>query len=222
MQLPEALVWSKVGPEAGLTVDAILRWKELQRQLGDGLFFWGIGTSIKSGKVAQVHRRCGHASVLFSIQPSAAKASDQNPSAICLWSHFIDGVGREQPVPNGACVTSKAGNGKSKHYALICKTSTPLRIRRDIDFDVGAYKNLDGGAIGNSQVTAVIEKCEPPKKVRAYPIGFMASLDQPYVATLTKPKLLTQSQAAQQRALMNSGNINIEQFGAFLSDLRAS
>ena len=43
MAWPKVFCWSKIGPEAGLTLDQIIRWKELQRSLSGGIFFWGVG-----------------------------------------------------------------------------------------------------------------------------------------------------------------------------------
>jgi len=220
MQLPDAFVWSKIGPEGGLDLHAILKWKELQRQLGMGLFYWGIGQTVKADKIAKVVNRDATATVLFSKQPSDF---DARPSEVCFWTHFIDETGVARPLPKSACVTSsaltKSGQRKTKHYAFVCFRDQPLRLESGIPFDVGAYRNLGGKEIGDSQVSAVIERKQQPRHVRSYNNGFLATLRYPYVVTLVKPKKLTQAQLERQRQLMASDKISRRIFEDFLGQI---
>lgn len=74
---PESFVWSKMGAEAGQVLAAIIRRKEYERQLGNGVFAWGIGNALGTA-VAELANTLGGRDpvVIFSPMLSKAKADD--------------------------------------------------------------------------------------------------------------------------------------------------
>lgn len=107
--------------EAGQSLDTIIQRKELERAVGDGVFFWGIGNAVGSS-IAALVRRVTTPRVLFSIMRSKPKRQDVEPEALLLWTAYIDGDGQIRPLPRHALVLSRATTAtgeKRRHYALV-------------------------------------------------------------------------------------------------------
>ncbi|MER8483153.1 hypothetical protein [Mesorhizobium sp. M1322] len=168
---PKRFGWSKVGGEAGLTVQQILKWKDLQRQLSDGEFFWGVSQRPRPEKIAALLRSARDPQVLFCEQLTMAKPEDREPTQTILWTHFIDSEGSEKELPLFAAVTSRGGPAKSKHVAIRCQSQRPIAFE-DISFDSGMFRNIQGGRLGSSQITAIIERSPEPFRGTLYPKGF--------------------------------------------------
>ena len=47
MNIPNYFCWTKIGTEAGETIESILLRKELERISNNGIFLWGVGNSIE-------------------------------------------------------------------------------------------------------------------------------------------------------------------------------
>src|SRR6266704_209411 len=173
MNWPAAFCWSKIGPEAGFTLDQIIRWKELQRSLSAGRFFWGVGGIPGREKQDAFIRTVDGPKVLFCEQLGEAKAEYKNPSATFLWTHYMDRTGHEIELPRFAAVTSKAG--ASRHYALVCKLEYPISVRTNISFDIGLFGNFQGSPnIANQQPAPIIEENKSGHPKRLYSRGFWA------------------------------------------------
>ena len=226
MTLPNKFVWSKVGPQAGLGIVEILRWRDLPRRIGRGRFYWGIGRPLGQEKLRRLSAGNEEPVVLFSKQPSPGKPEDISPDGVVIWTHFLDQRDKEQPLPLWAAVTSKAtspnGKPKTRHYALRCFRTEPLEFQENVPFDIGHYMNLGGNYIDKRQRTAVIERRPraEQKNIRRYSEGFLARLHDPPIITLTKPKPLTPKQVARRKELMSAGNTTVAEFERFLKQLR--
>jgi hypothetical protein len=220
-ELPDRLVWSKTGFEAGLSLDQIIRWKELQRQAGKGSFYWGVGNKPSDANLSLLSQYSPSIPILFSKQKNQSASPNERP--IDLWTHFINGK-QERPLPDGVAITSaamKSGKPKPCHYALVCHSDDRLEIRRGIGFDVGEYRNLTGGTpIGNSQVTSAIERRPAGMHCRLYNEGFWATLRKPYAVKLTQPIRLTGAQVEEQRQMLQSTVTIVSDLMNFLTRIR--
>ena len=158
---PAAFVWTKMQAEAGQGLADIIRRKELERALGAGQFWWGIGNPLGENLTRLVARDPAPA-VLFSVMRGRPKREDATPDAIVAWTAYLDASGRLAPLPAHVLVTSRAttaGGDKRRHYALVCRTDHPLALATLGALDATHYRNLGSEAprVGASQVTAVVE-----------------------------------------------------------------
>ena len=96
--VPDLFCWTKMGVEAGQTLESIIRRKELERLAGDGVFVWGIGNSL-GGCVREVGAPNKTIPVLFSPIQSKPRPVDVKPSNIIIWLSFMDESGRVHPLP---------------------------------------------------------------------------------------------------------------------------
>lgn len=143
--------------EAGEQLARIIRRKELERRSGDGIFFWGVG-SAPSRAIPTLVRTSAAIDVLFSVMKSKPKAKDATPDKIVAWRSYVDTDGIVRHIPDHVLVTSRAGS-RGYHYALICRSDTPLGVADEGPFDPLAFRNVGaGGAVGASQVTALLER----------------------------------------------------------------
>lgn len=190
--LPATFCWTRIGSEAGQSLEDILRRKELERRASGGRFLWGIGSAVTAAV-----RRLADAEeapeVLFSPMRSAPAAIDVAPTSLVAWTAFLDENGTARPLPSGSIVTSRGesvtGAQKRQHYALFCESRTPLTNRHDL---VVAFERLRNAAslraVGASQVTAVVSLSEPSARAtRPYRVALRARLFAPYCARLVNP-----------------------------------
>ncbi|MBN9669482.1 hypothetical protein [Roseibium aggregatum] len=179
--------------EAGQPLEEIIARKEKERQAGSGLFFWGVGNApaLISKKLA---RDQVPVQVIFSVMKSKPKREDTSPSEIVRWQNYVDFNGSIRPIPSHTVVTSKgrsASGPKRSHYALMCFSETPLKLRRDgAFFDPHHFRNAGGkgGPVGASQVTALLKQnSEALPTSSAYRIGLSAWLTGSYWVKLVDP-----------------------------------
>lgn len=190
--LPKHFCWTRFGTEAGEKIDSILARKEQERLATGGLFLWGIGNSVGPA-IRDLIRLEDQPMVLFSPMRSRPKAIDVEPSGLTVWTEALDLDGRGWPIPQGVKVTSRRGSetGRTKrsHYALVCRSSSPLSA---IDLASLRYEELvnlqSKNKLGASQVTAVVEQlAQGMADCTLYPVAFMAELVFPYFVKLGVP-----------------------------------
>jgi hypothetical protein len=192
--LPQRFCWTRFGTEAGETVGSILARKERERALSGGVFLWGIGNSIGPA-VQELVRVENTPQVLFSPMRSKAKDIDVSPSRLFAWTRATTASHEDWSIPDGLQVVSRAntasGEFKSVHYALVCRSVAPLRIRdgtAELFFD-DMENLLSQNKLGHSQVTSVV--CHRPGNKgtgAAYAVGLMAELVYPYFVHLHDPE----------------------------------
>lgn len=192
--LTDVVCWSRMQAEAGQELDAIVSRKELERTAGNGVFLWGVGNP--PAKAAAVLARAGtEVDLVFSIMKSKAKPQDVAPTSVALWQTYFDHSGQERILPPTSVVTSRAESAsgvKSAHYALICRSDTPLSLGDYGPFDHTAYRNVSevGGQIAASQVTALVRRLHPERTQSSYRINLRAKLTGSYWVRLGSPILL--------------------------------
>lgn len=180
-----------MGAEAGQDLEAIVARKEQERQLNDGVFFWGIGNPLgQAPRYAALIQ--SKVPVIFSRMLSGAKVIDSEPTQVVRWTSYIDEVKSAHPLPTGAIVTSRlntpSGLVKMRHYALVCFSDQPLTLRHAGTFYPSDYRNLGaGGRIASSQVTAMLRRVSNMKVGPAYEINLLACLAPPYFVQLADP-----------------------------------
>lgn len=190
--LPKHFCWTRFGTEAGEKIDSILARKEDERLATGGMFLWGIGNSVGPA-IRDLIRLEERPMVLFSPMRSKPKTIDVTPTGLTVWSEALDLDGRDWPIPEGVKVTSRQGSetGRTKrsHYALVCRSSSPLTA---IDLASLRYEELvnlqSKSKLGASQVTAVVEQlARGTTECTTYPVAFMAELVFPYFVKLGGP-----------------------------------
>jgi hypothetical protein len=220
MTWPNVFCWSKVGPEAGLTLSQIVRWKEFQRALTNGIFYWGVGGIPGREKQSAFFASTQAPRVLFSEQLSEARDDYQNPSSTVLWTHYVDGNGSEAPLPPCAAVTSKAG--ASRHFAIVGRLDAPIRIA-DVPFDIGLFRNFLGRPnIAYQQPAPIIEVNPSGQPKKLYRRGFWADLAKPCFVSLTRGTELTSAENNEIRALMSSDRTAIDEFKSLIDRLNCA
>lgn len=187
--------WSRMQAEAGQGLEAIIRRKERERQACEGMFFWGVGNA-PSTAIPSLARLEVPIPAIFSVMKSKPKAVDVSPSRIVAWRKYFDEHGAERELPAGAMVTSRgesAAGIKARHYALICRSKTPLALLRGSPFDPAAFRNAgkSGGPVGASQVTALLQQVAPFAERADYEINLLAWLTGGYWVRLSDPVELT-------------------------------
>jgi hypothetical protein len=189
--LPDAFCWTKFGAEAGELPSAIFQRKELERSRNGGIFLWGIGQSI-GPSLPELLRLAPEPEVLFSPMRTRAAARDTSPAAVVRWRGATGYDGRRYVIPEHSLVTSRMNPGRpqSAHYALVCKSHSPLTTPGDDEhLALETLRNLRSGtSLGASQVTAVVRRAASagPSRVN-YPVTARAWLVYPYLVRLTRP-----------------------------------
>lgn len=188
--IPCVFCWTKMGAEAGQPLDAIVRRKDLERRAGDGTFAWGIGNSLGTAtELARQVAKRDDVDVLFSPMKSAPKLLDSAPSKTLLWIYYLDRNGEVSLLPEHMVVTSRGGNGKQTHYALLCSSEETLALEDSGTLAPRNIRNLASmNPVGASQVTAVVhyeasEECDP----KPYRVAFRAKLFGDGFVRLVKP-----------------------------------
>ena len=199
--VPQELVcWTRMQSEAGQKLEEIVARKEMERRAGNGVFFWGVGNA--PAVVASAYARLQvPVQVIFSIMKGRPRSVDAAPRSILVWRSYLDMFGVERDLPQHALITSRGETDKGdkrRHYALICSSSTPLRLEHGVNFDPTAYRNAggNGGLVGASQVTALLQRVAPPMS-GDYEVNLTASLSGSYWVKLTNPVVLEASDVEQ-------------------------
>ncbi|WP_227267727.1 hypothetical protein [Roseobacter weihaiensis] len=193
MSLPEVFVWTRFGTEAGQSIEDIIERKERERRENNGVFLWGIGNNIAPSLPALLS--AGHKPlVAFSPIKSKPRLVDENPGQIAVWRQATTPGGVRYELPSASLVTSRYVQGKSKHFALVCRSDHPLTISSVCDtVDFGSLVNAKSGAgIGFSQVTAVVKSGGSlTGQERHYDVAIRCELAAPYVAVLRDPIVIS-------------------------------
>jgi len=224
---PEGLVdsdylcWTRMQSEAGQGLAAIIARKELERQAGDGLFLWGVGSAPSRAirPLAQLARRIP---VIFSVMRSKPKPIDATPARVVLWRRYFDNDGVLRQLPAHCIVTSRGNSTrgpKSAHYALMCHSDASLMLRSGVAFDPASYRNVGaaGAPVGASQVTALLQPAAPSGGKPGYEANMTAELAGSYWVRLADPCELGK---AAQDDLAKAHGISIAAWRALARDLR--
>jgi hypothetical protein len=187
----EYVCWSRMQAEAGQPLELILARKELERQVGDGVFLWGVGNA-PATIASKLARTNIPVRAVFSVMKSKPKVVDTSPQRVVAWRRFIDADGVERPLAGHVLVTSRgdsAGGPKRTHFALMCRSDEPLTLRRGESFDPTAFRNAGGtGApVGASQVTALLRRVKSSDQSTAYEANITAWLTLSYWVRLVDP-----------------------------------
>jgi len=188
--LPKQFCWTRFGTESGEPIESIVSRKQHERASA-GLFLWGIGNAIGPSEpslLALEHPP----PVVFSPMLSDYKDIDVNLECPVFWTEAVGFDGEPWQILSGVACSSRGSTGKGmkrKHYALVCRSDTPLQLATDDGprLDVRALRNLGHGSmIGGLQRTAVVERVEPATDPR-YRIAMIAELAYPYFVELRAP-----------------------------------
>ena len=190
LALPETFCWTRFGTESGEGIGEIVARKEAERQAAGGVFLWGVGNSIGPS----VHL-LGEAPVaVFSPIVSAPRACDAAPPRVVRWQRAVGFDGEQFPLPASASVVSRETPTRRAHFALVCQSDTPLRLREDIgELCFDRLRNLASGRpLGASQVTAAVRLVRHAQaNGRLYPIAMIVHLAPPYFVRLFDPVIVT-------------------------------
>lgn len=202
--MPEVFCWTKMQAEAGQSLELILARKELERAAGNGLFFWGVGTSL-GRRLFALLKLVPRPKVVFSIMRAKPKPKDALPDAVALWASYTDALGRTRRLPSHALVLSRASTKsgpKRHHYALACHSEHSVRLQPAGSLQLGHFRNWgsDNPRIGSSQVTAIIEHRPAVEEGPRYGLDVVAELADPYFVRLEEPVLVP----SKERELLDS------------------
>jgi hypothetical protein len=188
---PRFVCWTKMQAEAGQNLSDIFRRKEYERKAGIGVFFWGIGNPLDFSKLGSSDR----VDLVFSTMLSAPKLEDKNPESVLVWRKYLAASGRELDLPPHVLLMSRATTKlgpKKRHYALVCFSDRELTLSDEGEFDPSVYRNAgpNGGKVGFSQVTSLLEKTSETRTPSRYRVNFRAELRRPFLVRLCDPVLL--------------------------------
>lgn len=203
-RLPDAFCWTRMQAEAGQTLESIMIRKELERVLGGGTFYWGVGNAVGRG-LELLAKECGKPEVLFSVMHSTPKQIDVAPRSVVMWNAAVDPNGVEHPLPEHVVVLSRGetpSGRKQRHYALVCNAAHSIEIHATDTLDIGHLENIseERGRVGFSQNTAVVRHVTQSVQSTRYTIAFRANLIYPYFVTLADPRELS----SQDRTTVNA------------------
>jgi hypothetical protein len=202
--VPNIFCWTKMGTEAGQTLDAIIRRKELERLAGNGVFAWGIGNSLgNSVDLARQVSPNGQVDVLFTPMKSAPKQVDVLPSQTFLWLSYIENDGRIAPLPQHLLITSRGGESKRTHYALLCHSDDSIEhdMLENYIYATSARNLASSNRIGPSQVTSMVRYGSEADDSddSPYKVAFRAALHKKGFLKLVNPICLEGDLAKQYR-----------------------
>jgi hypothetical protein len=218
--LPSVFCWTKMGAEAGQSLDAILSRKEAERELGGGVFFWGIGTPLGQ-RIWGFIDSGAQPFVLFSPMKAKPRQIDLRPEKVFIWTTYVDRWGVKHAMPDHVLVTSRGlakGQIKGQHYALVCRKNNSLRSGAWPSVDWARLKNYnEDSKLGFSQVTAVVEcKNSEASTGRNYEVLFGAELVVPYYVKLVDPVELPKNALAKVNELWANNRFNALQWYEWL------
>lgn len=225
MKVPEKFCWTKMGSESGESLQSIVIRKDYERQIGDGLFMWGIGNALGE-KIWNLVESVSVPMVYFSTMKAKPKPADTSPDSILLWTSYIDRFNNIKPLPSHVFITSRGTtrfNSKVKHYALVCKSKSHLNLSNGSYLDLSCLKNINShkNKLGFSQVTAVVEKHGEQSSIpKMYPLIFRAELVYPYYVTLIEPVMIPVGVVSEINSLICSRDISIDVWKDMVRDLK--
>lgn len=190
LRIPRAFCWTKYGSESGESASAIVQRKELERELNDGTFLWGVGTSIRPSLIVLLGMEHSPR-VLFSPMLSRPKSADSSPEAVYQWTGAIGLDGRPYDLPQHSLVTSRLAGGRreNRHFALVCSSRETLLGGAPGSLLHSRLRNLrTGTSVGSSQVTAVVRLSQDSdSRGSRYQVTFSATLIYPFLVELRDP-----------------------------------
>jgi len=151
----------KFGPESGETAKEIVARKDLERRAGVGVhkneFWWGIGEKSTAQSIQTLISQHGGSTVLFSAIKDQKPPNKGSAADALVWRKYrMLGGDILQDIPKHVLITSaavtKRGTIRTRHFALVCNSSVPLKIGgRAFRFSNFHYKNLSkDGKLGKS------------------------------------------------------------------------
>jgi hypothetical protein len=183
-----AFVWTKMGLGSGEGLADIVRRKEAERAAGQGIFWWGVGSSLGDKVCQYAKQEGGTLPVLFSMALALAKATDTSPAAVWRWTAWEDRSGRVHQIPPHVKVISRGANDKARHYALACQSHAPIFLdTKGRRFDPRQCLTPSGKIPGPSMVTALLLGDPAGHQQGAYHIAFRATLIEPWCVKLVNP-----------------------------------
>ena len=165
-----AVCLTKFGPELGETAKEILARKDLERRSGVGAhkneFWWGVGEKGTAQSIQTLISQHGGNIVLFSAIKDQKPPNKGSATDALVWRKYrMLGGDILHDIPKHVLITSaavtKGGTIRTRHFALVCNSSGPLKIGgRAFRFSNPHYKNLskDGklGTRGQRTTTALV------------------------------------------------------------------
>jgi hypothetical protein len=188
--LPRQFCWTRFGTEGGESIQSTIARKESER-VSSGIFLWGIGAAIGKSLRALLALE-PNSIVVFSPMLSNFRDKGANRDFPVVWSEAFGLEGEPWQIPEGVGCSSRGSIGKGlkrKHYALVCRSDTPLQLISDgaPRIDMLALRQLgQKSMVDGSQATAVVEQVAPPTDPR-YRIAMIAELAPPYLVELRAP-----------------------------------
>ncbi len=183
-------VWTKMQAEGGQPLATIISLKEAERAAGNGVFWWGFGTSLGKAVYQLATQAGGTLPILFSRMITSAQKKDANPEMAFLWTEWEDCKGQIRAIPSHVLEWSREAPGKEEHYALVCHSDTPLINGDHGTFDPRQCRTRHGKRPGDSMVTVLLEG-DLEHSQGAYHEGFRANLVPPWQVKLVKPQLVS-------------------------------
>jgi hypothetical protein len=219
--MPSVFCWSKMGTEAGQSLEAILARKDAERALGGGVFFWGIGNAL-GPKLWKFIGSVTNPMVFFTPMRSKPKEIDVSPKRVVAWREFIDREGKSYPIPKHVFVTSRASeeeNADRAHFALVCRKASSI-FDQESWGSIASQNLRNFGASTNvafSQVTAIVQRIgldQCPE--RRYEVNFAAELVSPYFVRLADPVEVPREVLREINSLGNREEIDAERWRDYL------
>lgn len=214
-----------MGDEAGQSLENIIIRKDLERELGNGLFVWGIGNSL--GKTMwNFVSETKSPKVFFSKMKSKPKKIDKKPKMVYYWTHYLDRLGEYHKLPEHTLVLSRGytnRTSKKTHFALICQRKEPIYKEKWEQINFYSLKNIYSkkNKLGFSQVTAIVERnLNSYQKSNFYEIIFTADLVEPYFVTLTNPVRVKSNNLKELNSLLSSNELKKEEWKNWLLDFK--
>jgi len=193
--IPSTFCISRFGAEAGERVADIIYRKEAERisTVGKpaGLFYWGIGNSIKKETLDILVGHDKSPTVYFCHIHSKDKPIDADATDIFRWkSYYAYGVLGH--FPETVTVTSRkytdSGAIKKSHWALVCVSSSSISNNiPNISLELDAMRHIVTGRKIGSSSTYPVRYIHGVRGATAYSVGFVAKLSPPYVVKLANP-----------------------------------
>ena len=206
-----AVCLTKFGPESGETAKEILARKDLERRSGVGArkneFWWGVGEKRTALSIQTLISQHGGNIVLFSAVKDQTSPNKGSATDALVWRKYrVLGGDILQDIPKHVLITSaavtKGGTTRTKHFALVCNSSVPLKIGgRAFRFSNAHYKNLGKdakvgkSARGKRTTVALVRWTGSPISGAECDclIDFSADLCAPYCVELFDPTRISPS-----------------------------
>src|ERR1700722_2090871 len=209
-----AVCVTKFGPESGETAEEILARKDLERRSGVGAHkneFWGgVGKKGTAQAIQTLISQHGANVVLFSAIKEQTPPNKGSATDALVWRKYrMLGGDILQDIPKHVLITSaavtKGGTTRTKHFALVCNSSVPLKMGgRAFRFSKSHYKNLSkdgklGKSAGGQRTSAALVRWtnSPISGAECDSlIDFYADLCTPYCVELFDPERISPSVVA--------------------------